>query len=143
MKRYNTETRVEGGYYLNTTSWEITAVDGKAGTLTGPKNTRAVRLPTLMMVIAALLLSFVFIVFLPAAGFVLFAGVVLAFLFKEARRAGLALAHLFAPQWRPGEAWLTRSGKKPAPEEKHEELEEVRKEVNERRPEEEPPIKPA
>jgi len=143
MKRYHTETRVQGGYYLNTTSWEINAIDGEAGQLPGPKGTTAIRLPTLMMVIAALLLSFVFIVFLPAAGFVLFAGVVAAFVIKEARRAGLALAHLFAPQWRPGEAWLTRTNKTPPTEEKPEALEEVRKEVEERRPGEEPPIKPA
>jgi len=139
MKRYNTQTRVEGGYYLNTTSWEITAVDGEAGELAGPKGTAALRLPTLMMVIAALLLSFVFIVFLPAAGFVLFAGVVVAFVVNAARRAAVALAHLFAPQWRPGEAWLTRSGKA----EKTEALEETRKEVEERRAGEEPPVKPA
>ena len=143
MKRYSTETRVQGGYYLNTTSWEITAVDGEAGQLQGPKGTTALRMPTLLMVVAALLLSFVFIIFLPAAGFVLFAGVVAAFVIKEARRAGLALAHLFAPQWHPSEAWLTRHGKAQRPEEKPEELEAVRKEVEERRPGEEPPIKPA
>ncbi len=140
MKRYSSQTRVEGGYYLNTTSWEIKAVDGQAGELPGAAGTTSVRMATPVMIVAALILSFLFVIFLPSIGLVLFAGVVGAFALKALLRASLAMTHLFAPQWRPGEAWLARlekpAAKTPAP--SPESLEALRTEVEARRTAETP-----
>jgi hypothetical protein len=112
MTRYESRTQVVGGYYFNTTSWTLHAVDGERGELPGASGTRWVRLPTLLMIASAVVLSLAFVLFIPTAGLVLFAVVVGGALLRSLRglvvRGVEAFVHLFAPQWRPGEAWLAR-----------------------------------
>lgn len=138
MTRYESRTQVAGGYYFNTTSWTLHAIDGERGELPGSTGTKWVRLPTVVMLVVALSLSLGFVLFIPVIGLALFAWAVLGALVKPVRRAIVALGHLFAPQWRPGEAWLTRPeppAEGPAPQPPTDEL---RKEVEERRAHEEP-----
>jgi hypothetical protein len=137
MKRFASQTPVESGYYLNTTSWSIEAIDSQGGLLPGAPGTSSVRMMTPVMVVAALVLSFVFIVFLPAIGFALFAYVVAGAVARACARAGLSLTRTFAPQWRPGEAWLARRAHPTAPT-TPESLEQLRREVDARRSEESP-----
>ena len=145
MTRYESRTQVGGGYYFNTTSWSLHAVDGERGELPGASGTRWVKLPTLLMIAAAVVVSLAFVLFIPVAGLVLFGVVVAGALFRAVRgslvRGVEAVVHLFAPQWRPGEAWLARHDTTPpaagpAPEvpAAHEEL---RSEVETRRAAEE------
>ena len=145
MTRYESKTQVGGGYYFNTTSWTLHAVDGERGELPGASGTRWVRLPTLLMIASALVLSLAFVLFLPVAALVLFGvvvgGALVRSLWSSAVRGVEAFAHLFAPQWRPGEAWLARHDTTPpaagpAPEVPAA-LEELRSEVETRRAAEE------
>lgn len=107
MKRYASETPVEGGYYLNTTSWAIETVDGEEGMLPGAPGTASVRLMTPVMVVAALTLSFLFDIFLPLIGFALFARAVAAAglaratraLTPPARRQGQRAGEASVTQW--------------------------------------------
>ena len=142
MTRYESRTQVGGGYYFNTTSWTLHAVDGERGELPGASGTRWVKLPTLLMIVAAVVVSLAFVLFIPVAGLVLFGVVVGGALLRSVRgyvvRGTEAFVHLFAPQWRPGEAWLARHDTAtppatPAPE-AHDEL---RNEVETRRAAEE------
>jgi hypothetical protein len=142
MKRFASQTRVEGGYYVNTSSWAIKAIDGEGGVLPGDPGTTSIRLMLPLLIIAALALSFVFIIFLPFIGFALFASVVAGAAGRALARVGLALTHTFAPQWRPGEAWLTRRAH-PTANQTPEALQGLRQEVDARRSEEAPPSKKA
>lgn len=142
MTRYESRTQVGGGYYFNTTSWTLHAVDGAKGELPGAAGTKWVRLPTLMMIAAALAVSLAFVLFIPVIGFVLFGMVVGGALLALVKRATVSLGHTFAPQWVPGEAWLARREENavegPAPEAPAV-SEDLRKEVETRRAGEEPP----
>lgn len=144
MTRYESNTTVGGGYYFNTTSWSLHAVDGEHGELPGASGTRWVKLPTLLMIASAVALSLAFVLFIPVAGLVLFGVVVGGALLRSVRGSAVrgfqAFAHLFAPQWRPGEAWLARRDTTPpaagpAPEVPAP-LEELRSEVKTRRADE-------
>src|ERR1035437_4051517 len=112
MTRYESKTQVGGGYYFNTTSWTLHAVDGERGELPGVSGTRWVRLPTVLMIASALVLSLAFVLFLPVAGLVLFGVVAVGVLLRSLRgflvRATEAFLHTSAPRWRPGEPWLAR-----------------------------------
>lgn len=145
MTRYESNTTVGGGYYFNTTSWTLHSVDGEHGELPGASGTRWVKLPTLLMIAAAVVVSLAFVLFIPVVGLVLFGVVVGGALLRSVRglavRGVEAFAHLFAPQWSPGEAWLARHdttppAAAPAPEAPAA-LEELRSEVETRRAAEE------
>ena len=141
MTRYESRTQVGGGYYFNTTSWSLHAVDGERGELPGASGTRWVKLPTLLMIAAAVVVSLAFVLFIPVAGLALFGVVVAGALFRAVRgslvRGVEAVAHLFAPQWRPGEAWLARHDTTPPAPEVPAALDELRNEVETRRAAEE------
>jgi hypothetical protein len=104
MTRYNGGTKVAGGYYLNLRTWDFQAVEGDRGVLPGADT--YLHLPGLVVLPAALALSFVFVVFLPLIGFGLLA-------YALARKLG-ALTHVgagrltatVAPSLRPGMAFL-------------------------------------
>ena len=144
MRRFNSRTRVVGGYYLSTSSWKIHAVEGESGELPGIAGTDWVRLATPVMVLCALGLSLAFVVFLPAIGLGLFAWVVARAMARAVRAGAERLAHTFAPHWMPGEAWLARrdeTTKKDASLKAPESLEALRRQVDARRSDEEPPKK--
>ena len=112
MTRYTGGTKVAGGYYLNLRTWDFQAVDGTEGVLPGADV--FVHLPALLVLPAALVLSFVFVVFLPAIGFALLA-------YAAARKVGSLfglgagkLAETMAPSYRPGMAFFARDARKDA-----------------------------
>jgi hypothetical protein len=113
MTRYTGGTKVAGGYFLNLRTWDFQAVDGKDGVL--PGNDTFLHLPAVVVLPAALVLSFVFVVFLPAIGLGLAA---YALARKSASMFGAGagkLAETMAPSYRPGMAFFARDGKKDEP----------------------------
>ena len=136
MKRFASGTQVGGGYYFNTASWTIHAVEGERGELPGPAGAQWTRIATPLMVPLALGLSLSFVLFLPAIGLWLLAGVLARAASRGVQVAVGHLAHTFAPTWVPGEAWLARRDRKPDASGKgdiRESLEEVRREVEAQR----------
>jgi hypothetical protein len=88
MTRFNSQTTVRGGYYFQTSTLSLHAVEGQWGKLPGEPGTLWVRLPLPLMIVAAAVLSLGFVVFLPVIGF--------ALLFRAAARpAARALARAF------------------------------------------------
>ncbi len=62
-------TETKGGFYWKKGEWEIVTVDGKKGTLPGGSGSQYVRLPGILVLPAALVLSIAYVVFLPFIGF--------------------------------------------------------------------------
>lgn len=62
-------SETKGGFYWKRGEWEIVTVDGKSGTLPGPKDAEYIRLPGLLLVPIALIVSIAYVVFLPLIGF--------------------------------------------------------------------------
>ncbi len=137
MTRYESLRLVDGGYYWNTASWSLHAVDGAQGVLPGAEGTKWLKLPLPAMVVAALVVSIAFLIFLPFIGFALVAWTAVAALGRALEYGAARLAHVVAPHWQPGEAWLARhEARKPA-EKTPEALEALRQDVDARRAEEE------
>ena len=133
MTRYESRTQVPGGYYFNTSSWTLHAVDGEKGFLPGEREERWLGLNSVTMMVAAAVVSLGFVLFIPVIGFVLFFKTVGEALFNAFMRGMESLVHAVAPQWQPGEAWFARRHAKA---EKNEETDELKKEVEARREEE-------
>ena len=134
MPRYSGGTKVAGGYYLNLRTWDFQAVDGTEGTL--PGSDTFLHLPAVAVLPAALVLSFVFVVFLPAIGFALTAYVLAR---KTASMFGAGagrLAGTLAPSYRPGLAFFARDARKDEPQQgaaPSEQLTELEKDIAARR----------
>jgi len=73
---------VKGGYYWRRDTWRVEAVEGANGVLPGGTERRYLRIPVLLMIPAALVLSIGFVMFLPLIGFAVLA----EWLFSRARR---------------------------------------------------------
>jgi hypothetical protein len=110
MTRYNGGTKVAGGYYLNLTSWEFQAVEGDAGVL--PGSDVFLHLPGLLVLPAAIILSFVFVVFLPFIGFALAAYALARKVGAMSHSGARSLAATVAPPVRPGLAYFAGEAKK-------------------------------
>lgn len=73
MTRYNGGEMVKAGFYCNLAGWEmVTAKKGEA--LPGTKETRYLRIPTLLLMAVGPILGALMVVFLPLIGFVMLAG---------------------------------------------------------------------
>ena len=138
MKRYNGGTKAVGGYYWNTRTWKIATIEDEQGVLDGGPEDRFIRIPLLLMVPLALLVSFVFVVFLPFIGFAMLAHALVLKVLSLREAAGRAFASTFSPALRPGEAYF--AGKPEKPENKDpaapEPLEDLKVEVDAARAEE-------
>ena len=62
-------TETKGGFYWKKGEWEIVTVDGKKGTLPGGSESQFIRLPGILVIPTALVLSITYVVFLPFIGF--------------------------------------------------------------------------
>ena len=106
MKRFNGGTKVQGGYYFNTSSWEIATITEDVGTLPGDAQARFIHTPLLALFVLAPVMGLAFAMFLPFIGFAL----PLYALGKAVVGTGKELVHEAAatvtPQWQPGEAYL-------------------------------------
>ncbi len=106
MERFNGGTKVGGGYYFNTSTWEFTTITGDFGTLPGDARVNYFHTPLLALFVAAPVMGLAFAIFLPFIGFAL----PLYALGRAVLSTGKELAHEVAatvtPQWHPGEAYL-------------------------------------
>jgi hypothetical protein len=100
MTRYNAGETVPGGYYVNLGSWAFHAVEGGQGPLLGTG--QFIRVPSVAVLPAMLVLSFVFVVFLPAIAFVLVGMVAFKKVAALVKGGSKALATTVAPSWTPG-----------------------------------------
>ena len=68
---YNAGQKVGGGFYFNTTTWAMRVAPREGDVLPGEAGERYIALPTVMLLVAAPLLSFLFVIFLPFIGIAL------------------------------------------------------------------------
>ena len=107
MMRYQGGEQAKAGFYFNLESWEVTTLSGQGGTLAGPGDTRYLRMPLPLLLVAAPLMGAAFAVFLPFIGIAM----VLDYAVKQAWAAGREALHATAmalgPRTRTGEAYFT------------------------------------
>ncbi len=70
-KTYKGGDEVKKGFYGSTRRWAIEMVKTTGDPLPGPADEKYYRLPTVVMLAAAPLIGFAFVIFLPLIGFVL------------------------------------------------------------------------
>jgi hypothetical protein len=137
MTRYNGGTKVDGGYYLNLKGWGFEAISGDAGML--PNDGEYVRVPGIAVIPALLVLSFVFVVFMPTIGLAMAAWALMKKVGSLVGMGTKAVAETVAPAYQPGLAMFatkTDEEKKSAPP-ATEALSELEREIAEKRSEEE------
>jgi hypothetical protein len=136
MKRYAAGTRVETGYYLSTSHLAFTNIGPQAGVLDGEAGERYVRVPFGLALLAAPVAGLLFVILLPLIGVALTVGVIGKKLAQKVRGGAAQVAAVVQPPMATGAAYLT--GEKPAKEPgakapEHPELDELAREVGERR----------
>lgn len=110
MRRYSAGSEVVGGYYWNAREWEIVTVQGEKGTLPGAVGAKYLKLPLLVMIAVAAVVSFGFVIFLPAIGFVLLAWTVAQKVRAALASVGQKSLSTVAFDVRPGHAFLDGTG---------------------------------
>lgn len=88
MKRYESNSKVPGGFYFNKASWELVTVSGKEGVLPVEPAGAYVRVPTVALLAGAPLFAGAYVLFLPFIGFALF----FRELARKAKETGTAIA---------------------------------------------------
>ena len=87
MTHFHGGEEVKAGFYWNPAGWEIVSLAKKGEALPGTKETRYLRLPLVLLMIAGPILGGLLVVFLPLIGFVMlfgFAGVKLVAMCRRA-----------------------------------------------------------
>lgn len=141
MKRYVGGTKVQGGYYFHVEKWEIHTVREDVGALPGTAKDTWIHAPLPVLMMLAPVMGGVFAVFLPFLGFVMPVYALGKKLIGASTHAMNEVAATVAPTWQPGEAYLAdKAEEKKAPEaaatEASKKIEELGKEIQERRAEE-------
>ena len=72
MKRFEGGSKVKGGFYFNQQSWDLVTVSGKTGALPGTAKDLHLKIPVLLMLLAAPIIGASLVMFLPFAGIALF-----------------------------------------------------------------------
>lgn len=107
MTRYNGNQQAKAGFYFNMDTWHVSTLSGEGGLLPGPSDTRYLRLPLPVLLVAAPLMGAAFAMFLPFIGIAM----VLDFVAKKAWAAMREAAHgsmmAMSPRTRTGEAYFT------------------------------------
>lgn len=111
MKSYRGNRVAEPGIYLNLRELTFKSMD-EEGRLPGTGETVWRRVPAVVMLIAAPVISVAFFIFLPLIGFLMLAGVVGVKLYELGRRLVVASVPVLRPAWQPARAFLSRG--KPA-----------------------------
>jgi hypothetical protein len=95
-------SEAKGGFYWKKGEWEIVTVDGKSGTLPGTNEVEYVRVPGLLVVPVALVVSITYVIFLPVIGFAMLfhalAGKVAERVRSRARAPVLVLERVVMPE---------------------------------------------
>jgi len=76
MLKYKGGDKVKGGYFWCIAEWEIVPVEGRNGILPGGQECSYVRVPVLLFLPAVLLVSGVYVIFLPFIGIAILLGLV-------------------------------------------------------------------
>ncbi len=92
-KTYTAGTPVKGGFYLNRNDWTMFVAPAEGAVLPGEPGARYTALPTLVMLVAAPVLSLAFVVFLPFIGIALTAKAGLEYTGLLAGKARAAAKH--------------------------------------------------
>jgi hypothetical protein len=95
-------SEAKGGFYWKKGEWEIVTVDGKSGALPGTNEVEYVRVPGLLVVPVALVVSIAYVIFLPVIGFAMLfhalAGKVVERVRSRARAPVLVLERVVMPE---------------------------------------------
>lgn len=111
MKTYRGNQVADPGIYLNLRELTFKSMD-EAGHLPGTGETVWRRVPAVVMLVAAPVISIAFFIFLPLIGFLMLAGVVGVKLYELGKRLVAASVPVLRPAWQPARAFLSRG--KPA-----------------------------
>ncbi|MFP3939331.1 MAG: hypothetical protein ACLF0P_03405 [Thermoanaerobaculia bacterium] len=106
---------VEPGIYLDVRELRFRSMD-EEGRLPGGETTRWRRVPAVVMLLAAPVISVAYFVFLPMVGFLMLAGVVGLKLHRLGKQLAIAMVPMLRPAWQPARAFLSRgkrAGRRP------------------------------
>ncbi len=98
MLKYKGGNPAKNGFYWKKGEWEIVPVEGENGRLPGGIEDEYIKVPALLLVPAALMLSVLFVIFLPFIGFAMLFVLI-------GMKAGRGLGALTRALWR-----ISRSG---------------------------------
>ena len=132
MARYTGGTKVEGGYYWNTSSWAVQVVSSEGGRLEGAETVKYVKVHFLALFLIVPVLGALFLMFLPFIGFGLFVYAVAKRLTGGVAKGATELASTVQPgSFAAGSAYFTgKEGEgKGAEAPKSPELEKLEKEI--------------
>jgi hypothetical protein len=93
MIRYHSSDYAKGGFYCNTSRWEIITVPKGGGSLPGGNEEHYIRLPLFLVMLLGPLMGGLYVVFLPLIGFVMVFGFAGKKFFPVVRRAVGRLMH--------------------------------------------------
>ncbi len=139
MSKYTGGMQVAGGYYWNPRSWEVEVVPEEGGKLRAASDQHYAKVPFPLLFVIVPLLGALFLMFLPFIGFALFAYAIAKKLTGGVKQSATELASTMQPgAFAPGAAAFTG---KPGEEEKKKdgeaakrpELDELEKEIAERK----------
>jgi hypothetical protein len=132
MTNFKGNDKVSGGYYLSTSHWNVEVIPAEGGTLPGAGKFIRVPFPLLFAVVP--FIGLLFLMFLPAIGFGLFAYAIARKITGKVSENASALAATVAPEMAHGAAYLTGAkGEEKAAKDVSEEHEKLEKEVEKRR----------
>jgi hypothetical protein len=134
MAKYTGGMKVGGGYYWNTSNWEVEVVSAEGGRLKAMDGARYLKVPFLALFAIVPVLGALFLMFLPLVGFALFAYAIAKKVTGGVKQGATELASTIQPgQFAAGEAYFAG---KPGEEKKAEgeapktaELEAIEKEL--------------
>jgi hypothetical protein len=127
---------VSGGYYWNTSNWEVEVVSAEGGRLKGAASAKYVKVPFPALFIIVPVLGALFLMFLPFIGFGLFAYAIAKRITGGVAKSATELASTVQPgNFAAGSAYFTgKKGEEEAEEaKKSPELERLEKEIAERK----------
>lgn len=107
MTRYNGNQQAKAGFYFDMDSWHVTTLSGEGGVLPGTGDTRYLRLPLPVLLVAAPLMGAAFAMFLPFIGIALVLDFVAKKAWSLAREAAHGTMMALSPRTRTGEAYFT------------------------------------
>ena len=115
MTRYNGNQTAKAGFYFDMNSWHVTTLSGEGGVLPGTSDTRYLRLPLPVLLVAAPLMGAAFAMFLPFIGIALVLDFVAKKAWKVTREAVHGTMMAVSPRTRTGEAYFTGSADEKKP----------------------------
>ncbi len=136
MAKYTGGMQVAGGYYWNPRNWEVEVVASEGGRLKGAADAKYAKLPFPLLFVVVPLLGALFLMFLPLIGFALFGYAIVKKVTGGVKQGATELASTVAPGgFATGAAHFTgKPGEeKPGEAPKSAELEQLRKEIDEKR----------